>query len=261
MKKIIISLAIAFVSFAQVSLAQTRDEFIEKLDAVNIDDKKGQLAVLDAALKVHTKDADFYLRRADLKTTMEEAFSKKDTYGFIADYTKAIECENVSWRYESRANGYMLLQDYKKALEDATTALKMAEKAGEKIYIASASHIRAQVCMGLQDWKGAIENYEKSVKNREADSFTASILNDMSGCAVNLKDYDNALKYIDRAIEIYKKLGDNTEGTMYYSRGLIKIENMNKKAEGCADLKNALKFGKAAGIKDMIEDAIKKHCK
>jgi tetratricopeptide (TPR) repeat protein len=260
MKKLLLSLTVALCLCGQASQAQSREDFIEKLEAINIDDKKAQLAVLDKAISAFPKDADLYNRRADLKTTMEEPFSKKDSYGFIADYTKAIEFENISWRYSARANGKNLMEDYKGALEDLNTAIKMAEKEKAKEHLFSGYHARSQTHAFLKEYKNAIADAEKSItySNEPEGSFSAATLSSIADYAQAMNDYPTALKYIDRSIVMYKKLGDKTEATMYYMRALLQIEKMNKKAEGCADLKKAMAI---SPDDDMVKDAIKKHCK
>jgi tetratricopeptide (TPR) repeat protein len=260
MKKLLLSLTVALCLCGQVSQAQSREDFIEKLEAINMDDKKAQLALLDKAISAFPKDADLYLRRADLKTTMEDPFNRKDIYGFIADYTKAIENENVSWRYVSRANGKNLLENYKGALEDLNIAIKMAEKENAKEHLFSGYHARSQTYAFLNDYKNAIIDAEKSISYsyEPEGNFSAAILSSMADYAQAMKDYPTALKYIDRSIAMYKKLGDKTEATMYYVRALLQIEKMSKKAEGCADLKKASIIDPND---DMVKDAIKKHCK
>lgn len=262
MKKLLLSLTVALCLCGQVSQAQSREDFIEKLEAIDINDKKAQLAVLDKAISAFPKDADLYSRRADLKTTMEEPFSKKDTYGFIADYTKAIEFENISWRYSARANGKNLMEDHKGALEDLNTAIKMAEKENAKEHLFSGYHARSQTYAFLKDYKNAIADAEKSItyNNEPEGSFSAGTVGSMADYAQAMNDYPTALKYIDRSIAMYKKLDgtEPTQATMYYTRALLQIENMNKKAEGCADLKKAIAI---APDDDMVKDAIKKYCK
>jgi tetratricopeptide (TPR) repeat protein len=193
---------------------------------------------------------------------MEKPFSYQDTYGFIADYTKAIEFDNVSWRYVSRSRGKVNIKDYKGALADCNIAISMAEKKGEREHIFSAYHQRADIFVFLQDYKSAIADLEKALKNTEQNGFAGAMLSSMADYAKELKDYDASMKYIERAITVYQKINDATEGTMYYNRGLLKIEHLNKKEEGCADFKKAISFYKPeeTGMIDMVKDAIKAHC-
>ena len=252
-----------FYCTALAVTAQTLEAFIEKLEAVDINDSKGRLAVLDQAIQAFPKNADLYGRRADLKTVMEKAFSKKDTYGFMADYDNAIKFDNVSWRYTTRANGKLLVEDYQGALADCNTAVAMAEKTGEKDAIFSAYFGRIVAKTSLKDYKGAIADTEVAAKNHSdtGSSFVASMLSSAANFAEEAGDFQLAVKYIDRAAVIYKQLNDDTESLMYYKRGEIQIDKLNNLKQGCADLKKALTINNGGIFKESITAKIAKHCK
>ena len=213
MKKILnLVLTLLFTFTMQVNFAQSRETFIEQLDALESNNAKGQLEVLDKAIKKFPKDADLYDRRANVKKGMEVAFSKKDTYGFMADYTKAIECENVAWRYSSRANAKVGLDDFKGALADDDIAVAMATKSGDKQAMFTAYHSRVTSKSALRDMKGVIEDYTMALKYIEdpKGSFAASCYSSMADYAEEAKDFNTALKHLDTAATLYKELNDDT---------------------------------------------------
>ncbi len=268
MKKIFILFALAFllVGFSQV-FAQTRDEFNDKIKEIDIDDTKARIAMLDKAIKAYPKDADFYERRAGAKKILEEPFSEKDTYGFIADYTKAIECEPVSWRYAQRAEARASMKDYENALKDANKAIELAEKTGDKDHLFSGYHTRSNIHAFMKNNKAVIADLKKAIENSDAGTFKASMLGSIADnlASDQIADYQGALTYINLSIAEYEKAGDiSTSGTMHYTRGMLKIEKLNQKEQGCADLKKALKMYRpeSTGMIDMVQNAIKENgCK
>jgi len=143
--------------------------------------------------------------------------------------------------YSNRAEEKINLKDYNGALEDFKTVLGMAQKAGDKSAVANAYNRRSLVFSFMKDYKNAIAELEKAVVADKQN--TTAYLDAMATHAKNgLKDYGLSLNYLNRAIAFNKENGIAEDGSIYYERGRLKIEKLDSKEDGCADLKKAIKI-------------------
>lgn len=145
--------------------------------------------------------------------------------------------------YSNRAEEKINLKDYKGALADFNTVLSMAEKTGDKRTMASAYYRRSIIFSFMKDYKNAIAELENAIKVDSDKANASAYFDGMATYAKEgLKDYALSLTYLNRAIEFNKENGIAEDGFMYYYRGRLKIEKLESKEEGCADLKKSIKI-------------------
>jgi tetratricopeptide (TPR) repeat protein len=164
--------------------------------------------------------------------------------------------------YSTRANEKLNLKDYQGALADYDIILGMAQKEGNNMAISSAYERRSVTYSFMKDYKSAIAELEKGLKFDQANEVSSS-LSMMADYAKLLKDYESALKYLERAIVFDKENNLDENGLVYYDRGRLKIENLSKKEEGCADLKKSVEIltKNNPALIDVVQRKIDEYCK
>ena len=96
-----------------------------------------------------------------------------------------------------------------------------------------------------QDYKGAIQDYNKAIELNPSD---AEAYNNRGVAKGKLQDYTGAIQDYNKAIEI------NPNYAAYYNRGAAKIL-LGQKENGCLDLSKAGELGFAGAY-----EAIKQYC-
>ena len=178
----------------------------------------------------------------------QEKTKNNDVNGAIIDYTRMIQIitsdmprDIKSYPYFMRANGKVILKDYRGAISDYDKALEFDPLNAE------AYSFRANAKRTIDDFSGAIDDFNKLIliepKNSDAYFFRGL-------CKRNLKDFNGAVEDYDKAIEIEPK-----NANAYYERGLIKI-NAKYNEAGCLDLNIASELGN-----EDAEKKIKIYCK
>lgn len=178
----------------------------------------------------------------------QEKTKNKDVNGAISDYSRMIEISTSdmprdvkSYPYFMRANGKVILNDYKGAISDYDKALEFDPLNAEAYFF------RANAKRTIDDFSGAIDDFNKLIliepKNSDAYFFRGL-------CKRALKDFNGAVEDYDKAIEIEPK-----NANAYYERGLIKI-NAKYNEAGCLDLSIASELGN-----EDAEKKIKIYCK
>lgn len=209
----------------------------------------------------------------------------------VEDFTKSIQMkpDNIE-AYFNRALSYQDLGKKIEAMKDASKTIQLDPENTDAYFI------RALLKSNMSDRIGAISDYDEILKREKTTKPTiykmGTVYNNKGYCLIELGKLDEALPYINKALEIepnesyiwssrgefYYKKGDyksciidmtkaievsnktvagdfNTSGWPYYLRGLAKIK-LGQKQEGCKDLSKAGEFGTSEAYK-----AISENCK
>jgi tetratricopeptide (TPR) repeat protein len=142
--------------------------------------------------------------------------------------------------FAHRALTRIMLKDYKGALSDCESAIKVDPKKCPYFIVGEAK-------AGLKDYAGAIRAYSSEIAAHPNDDICYRRRADAEQKKMNyiaaLQDYDSAIRLNPAC------------GYTYQLKGLLELK-MNRKNDACADFKNALDLGvKNAGT------AIKACCK
>jgi len=129
--------------------------------------------------------------------------------------------------YVHRAITRIMLTDYKGALSDCESAIKIDPKKCPHFVVGEA---RA----GLNDYAGAVQAYTNEIKANPTDDLAYSRRADAEQ---KTKDTSAALKDYDSAIQV-----NPTYGYTYQRRGLLEIK-MKRKNAACADFEKARELG------------------
>lgn len=121
---------------------------------------------------------------------------------------------------------YIFRDLYEDALKNIEKALHYAELANDDKYICSSYIYLARVMSALNQMNTSIEYYQKTILLAEKieDNYLCSgAMNELAGIYTNIKDYQSALKYAQKALQIketdkIESLGQNflVLGEIYY---------------------------------------------
>ena len=156
----------------------------KRLNAIKIGYDKGlgnKTTAYEAPTEVQTAEEYFYRAL--------EKQNKKDYYGAVADYTKAIEINpNDANAYINRGNSKNNLEDYYGAIADYTKAIEITPND------AAAYYNRGFVKSNLKDNYGAIADYTKAIEINPnyADAYNnrgiaKEIIGDLNGACTDWK--------------------------------------------------------------------------
>ena len=202
MKKGIVILAnvlLYFSSFCQVDITRPNT------DSPQFDSIRIAIQELNEIIALDSTDASALIERADLLSGIGEPeyfatiFGDEDIYQkAIDDYSKAIKLRPYSHEgYFKRAylkDRYLL---YDEAIEDYDEALTYAYAKPEKMRI-RINRARLKASVGKQDV--AINDLEKALLE---DHQNHSLLNTLALIHLDLDDYSEALKYLNRSLEFH----------------------------------------------------------
>ena len=142
--------------------------------------------------------------------------------------------------YLDQGNARANLQDFKGAIDNYTKSLNINTNNP------SAYYMRGFAKNWLEDYRGAIEDFTKSI-----DIVPASATYYLRACAkINLKDYYSAIDDFNKAIDI-----DPKDPKTYYNRGIAK-NLIGQKDSGCLDLSKAGELGLSQAY-----ESIQRYCK
>ncbi len=197
----------------------------------------------------------------DSSQNKEKTDKKEETTKKKEEESSVIPGKDINF-YSTRANEKLNAKNYQGALADYNIILDMAQKEGNKMDIASAYERRSVTYSFMKDYKSAIAELEKGMKFNQANAVSSS-LSTMADYAKELKDYESALKFLDRAIAFDKENNLDENGLVYNDRGRLKIENLGKKEDGCADLKKSVEIltKNNPALLDVVQKNIDKYCK
>jgi tetratricopeptide (TPR) repeat protein len=146
----------------------------------------------------------------------EKQWYKNDYRGALDEYNKAIELDTTdcSYLYMVRGELKFILKDYNGAIADYDVAIKNnhdcnysfgGEKEGQAIletgfaYDYKLYFIRGNAKIELEDYRGAIADYNKSIEIDPNDSET---FRNRGNAKIELEDYRGAIADFNKAIQI-----------------------------------------------------------
>jgi tetratricopeptide (TPR) repeat protein len=129
--------------------------------------------------------------------------------------------------FYNRGNSKSRLQDYKGAIEDFTKSIEHYPKS-------DAYNNRGIAKAKLNDHKEAVADFTKSIELDPTDPDTYS---NRGGSRGALADFRGALADFTKTIEL-----DPKDGSGYFGSGICKLK-LGQKNTGCMDLTNAAKLG------------------
>ena len=208
---------------------------------VNMELKKYNEALDDfnRAIKNNPLDPAFLINRALVNERLD-LLEKA-----VEDYSKAIEIDPFTADiYMKRGILYDQLKKYKEAVDDFDMALKFTPDNADLYYYRGLAKLSSEEFYdGHRDFFKAAEMGHFKSKNLIAEVFFDNYPDDEElamniRCSMKmyLKDYEGAVKDLDRLIKISPK-----NGKYYLNRGLAKIHLEDKK-NGCKDIKKAMDY-------------------
>ncbi len=120
----------------------------------------------------------------------------------------------------------MLKADPSKAIYYSNEALLESRKAGDESYITKSQVILGEAYINLGDFDMGFEVLTNAVETCPPDCvrIQAHLFRNLSGSYLKLRDLNKAFMYIDKALDIYRSLGDSLNlARCYNSRGLVYI--------------------------------------
>lgn len=225
-------------------------------------DKANQL--LDKILKQDSQYAPAYALKGHIANS---DFENPNGTLSIEYYTKAIEANPNSKEYRlDRANAYMLIPQeminkegfnfddetkyyhfYEKAIADCDYVTnEMESDEYPEDWIAGAYEKKADAYLSMKQADEAISNYQMA-KNM-SERYTSGSFSKIATIQESQEKYEDALQTFNEYVAYCNNsesqfADDNTKAEAYYYRGKLKIDWLNQKEDGLADLKKASEFG------------------
>lgn len=242
-----------------------------------ISDNKGAESDYSRAIALDPQYYDAYLSRAILYYSLDQAEKS------INDYNQALRyLPDEKMRvfiYNNRGNAKVLRKDFDGAYKDFLKAytiepesittldnmgkiLNRLERGDEALFYfrkmleLDSTNLSAHSDLGytflnLQRFHESIEQYNKVlIKNPNSPL----ALSNRGLAKMNLSDFIGALDDANRAIQLYPQ-----SAYAFRNRGLIHVA-MSKRAEGCADFKQALQSGFTHKYDSEVEELYKHYC-
>ena len=212
-----------------------------------------------AAPTVNVEAYEFYLKA---KHKYEKRENMEDTKIARGMLQKAIELDyNLISAKVLLASTYEETGEYDKATEICISALKQAEKQGDKNGIARILNTIGMIYKDQGDYDKALDYFGRTLKIAEeiGDKKGMEIsFNNIGTIYSNKGDLDRALEYYERSLEIkkeiggkrgmgitllnigadYREKGDYDKALDYYERSLIIFEELDNKYPLCVTLSN-----------------------
>ncbi len=210
------------------------------------DSLEKQLDNLSGEKKVETLDrlADIY-QYINTKTAIEFANKGVELAKSIGDDKGLASC------YGSLGFCYISI-DNNKALNYTKKALKIRERIGFKIGIASSLNVLGVINYFKGDYLSAIDYHLKALKMRQeiGDAKNLSVsYNNISLVYIALEDYETALQYLDKSLVLRKKI-NSPDGIAIIKGNIGDIySRMGKYNLSLQYLNEALKINKEIGNK------------
>ncbi|HEY5690078.1 MAG TPA: tetratricopeptide repeat protein, partial [Cyclobacteriaceae bacterium] len=133
------------------------------------------------------------------------------------------------------------IEDHKGALEDYNKSIELDSEDPETY------NLRGVLKFDMEDFDGAISDYNRAI---ELDPTNPTYYDNRALSKAEKEDYAAAIEDYTFSIELYPN-----DPETYYQRGMVKLL-MNNNYDGCLDLKHADDIGSPDA-----KSAIKKNCK
>ena len=194
---------------------QYKEYFDSAKSKMKLEDYNGAISDFNKAIELDPNYAGVYILRGTSKTRLY------DFYGAISDYTKVIEFDKISpSSYKFLFNGGVDKED---------------------VYFFQAYYFRAITKMKLEDYNGAISDFNKAI---ELDPNNAGAYMNRGNTKIKLKDFYGAISDYTKVIEL-----NPNDAVAYCYRGNSKII-LGDLNGACNDWKLATELGNtdAAGL-------------
>ena len=194
----------------------------------------------DAQLKLYKnyEAKSDYTKAIALNPNYDEAYVKRGESSYIEvdairDYTKAISLNSKnSVAYKLRAKSYLIIEDYKNALNDLNMALKLNLENPDELLV-----LRARAKSNLYDSEGAINDLNQAIslnpKSENGYRYRGLIKykNDKEGAYDDFNMEINVSEnQINKSCDIAQNRFDNRdfEGVLKYSTKSIELDSIQK---------------------------------
>ncbi len=238
-------------------------------DAYFNQENKKAIALIDDLLKKHKDYAPAYFLKANI---ISMDFENRNDLLALEYYTKAIEAAPTSKEYRlMRADAYIMTPQhlginlpehyhfYDKAMEDCDYITNEMESDNyPEDYIAAAYDRKGDIYIHKGEHEEAVNQYNTS--RSMSESFITTSFNKIAVLKQGLNDHIGALAAYDELIEIYTTtdsifISDTDRAVAFWNRGRLKIDYLNQKNEGLADLKKVLEYDDSDFYKEEYENA------
>lgn len=211
--------------FETLSKTESADEYFYKgLEKAKRKDRYGAIADYSKAIELNPNDYLYYYNRGVSRDKLN------DFYGAMKDFSKAIELNpGFSAAYVNRGNiKDYFLKDYYGSISDNSQAIKI-----DSDYV--LAYLNRGVSKGhLNDFYGSITDLDKAIELDRNDSYAYF---HRAYSKDGLKDYYGAIADLTKAIELNPEFGD-----AYYNRGIAKY-SLGDKVGAFLDGKKAKELG------------------
>ncbi|NWX19117.1 TTC12 protein, partial [Aegotheles bennettii] len=184
----------------------------------------GFLAALerDAKERAERRKRNEHLANA-LKEKGNEAFRKGNYVGAIQRYTEGLEKRKDKQElYTNRAQAYLKMHEYEKAIGDCEWALKCNEKCIKAYFLMGKAHL------ALKHYSESRQCYEKILKiDPQKESLFKDCMNEVHLEEKRMKDEESAMKEVQcgnltalSIKELLQKLDRPDQNILYYTGGI-----------------------------------------
>ncbi|XP_074417343.1 tetratricopeptide repeat protein 12 isoform X2 [Larus michahellis] len=203
------------------TVINTQASDVANAEAVNAD---GFLAILekDAKERAKRRKRNEHLANA-LKEKGNDAFRKGDYVIAIQRYTEGLEIlKDKQELYTNRAQAYLKMQEYEKAINDCEWALKCNEKCIKAYFLMGKAHL------ALKHFSESRQCYEKiSQIDPQKESLFKDCMNEVNLEEKRMKDEERAMKEVESGKlaalsikELLQKLDRPDQNILYYTGGI-----------------------------------------
>jgi tetratricopeptide (TPR) repeat protein len=194
---------------------EIQDTFSEEFKKIKVESKLQSLKYYDKALETEKNNQEWFLMRGQLYHSLDfitKEFPRIKTEYLekcVLDFTSTIDLDTTTeWgasAYIGRSNAYIELEKFDEAIFD----LDMAR-----------TFVPHHTLSNLQAMASIKESYKQDYQSA-------------------LETYNELIDYLENNEEFSTEFAQNQKSSPYYNRGMLKINHLNQKTEGIADLKKA----------------------
>ncbi|RVU00469.1 tetratricopeptide repeat protein [Mucilaginibacter limnophilus] len=166
--------------------------------------------------------------RVNLINQIADAYRYTNADSSVAFAKKAIQLAGKSKYFKGEANGlymlgstYYVMGNYFASLEAASQLATISDRAGYKLGIANAYHLRGLVFLSQDEFDDAIVDFEKSLKEalqlNNKRKLTMLYFN-IGICYDEMKKPEKAFEYLNKGMQVSKEIGDEHMVSMTNNR-------------------------------------------